>query len=290
MTEPNTQFAEVENSPIASVESVKISGNHKTKQSYFDNELRTALACKDLRCLHHELDIAARNLKSTGVFYSADVVLNLLRRTEKGLDVSIGLAVREVKNPEIKAGANTMAGSGNGNSPLSDMGVEIETIVPNLLGLAETYRATYRTNDSNEKVMSMSASFPSVSFPGDNHSLPVNILARRFHEDRTLTNSVHTKCDSFSISTSSKNLMHRFTAEAVIRDDIVSNGSLLSADSNAKEVLSIPGHVKDASPNTMAAIGTSMKTSLMYTYTNDSRNSASNSTSGSLLELQLEVQ
>ena len=176
----------------------------------------------------------------------------------------------------------------NVNSTLSSsstadgLGFEVQGVQPNLFGFAESYRCSLRTDNWGEKDLNVGVSLPSTT----KHLLPVSLNTRLYQEDRTNVNSTRTKCMSVSLSTMSKDLRHKFVTEYSARDETVADASL---DRSSTSGVSLHGRVKDASCDILSALAPSTKSSLQYSYTNDTRNFGPSPTRGNLIEAIAEV-
>ena len=169
---------------------------------------------------------------------------------------------------------NTSVNSANSSG--DNVGCEVQGVMPNLVGLAERYSCAIRTDNWGEKDLHAGISIPSIT----QHQLPVNLSARMFQDDRTNVNSTRTKCMSFSLGVMSKNLRHKLTTDFSVRDEAVTAGT---------STVPVAVQVKDASKEVMSLVTPSSKSSLMYTYTNDSRNNGPSPTRGNLVETVVEV-
>lgn len=183
-------------------------------------------------------------------------IIECLFGTMRGLQVSVNSSVNS---------SNMSAGAGD------SVGMEVQGVMPNILGYAESYRCAVRTDNWGEKDLHAGVSVPSIT----RHQLPLNINARMFQDDRSNVNSTRTKCMSLSMGIMSKNLKHKLSGEFCARDEAVSEA--LSTATSA-------GLVKDASSDIMAIVSPSTKSSVTYSYTNDTRNNGPSPTRGNLFE------
>lgn len=156
------------------------------------------------------------------------------------------------------------------------VGCEVQGVMPNILGLAESYRCAVRTDNWGEKDLQAGVSIPSIT----RHQLPVSLNARMFQDDRSNVNSTRTKNMSLSLAVLSKNLKHKVVTEFSVRDEDVTPGETSGP---------VCGLVKDASSEVMSLVKPSSKASVAYSYTNDTRNSGPNPTRGNLFEAVVEV-
>lgn len=172
---------------------------------------------------------------------------------------------------------NTSVNSSNSSVGSGDsVGCEVQGVMPNLVGLAESYRCAVRTDNWGEKDLHAGISIPSIT----SHQLPVSLNARMFQDDRSNVNSSRTKCISFSLGVMSKNLRHKLTTDFSVRDEAVTTGV---------STVPVVGQVKDASKEVMSLVAPSSKSSIMYSYTNDTRNNGPSPTRGNLVETVVEV-
>jgi outer membrane protein assembly factor BamA len=151
-----------------------------------------------------------------------------------------------------------------------------------MLGLAETYKLSMRTNDRGDKDMQFNVSFPSLS----SQRMPLHFCVKSFVEDKHGLSSFKTNYRSVSAGTSSSDGSHRVNLEFSARDENI--GVAPTSPSLAGAVM-VAGSGKLASHDVSNSIVPSTKTSLSYVFTQDSRNSVSNPTSGGYLEFQSEV-
>lgn len=171
------------------------------------------------------------------------------------------------------------------------MAGEIQAVVPNLLGFAETYKLSVRTNDRGDKDMQFNVMFPSLT----SRRMPVHVGAKTFSEDKHGLSSFKTDFKNFTIGTGSTDGSHRWNFEFAVRDELLHAGTPsssrpeLSSTASGGTPVIVAGSGKLASHDVANSVVPSTKASVSYVFSRDSRNSPSNPTSGAYLEFSSEV-
>jgi len=91
----------IKNLPVK-VESVKITGIERTRESFIKTELEDAVASTNMRDLNHKLNVAAMKLKSLGVFDAVDIQLNTESTVNGFYVANVGVTIREKIVPTMK--------------------------------------------------------------------------------------------------------------------------------------------------------------------------------------------
>ncbi|DBA03275.1 TPA: hypothetical protein N0F65_011634 [Lagenidium giganteum] len=248
--------------PPMRIRKVILKGNKRTKPEVFENELQDAYAADRIGYIATELEAAAGELKSLGIFDSIDITLD---KAEGGArdELDVTIAVQEKGWRKLHVGATT---DGKEDS------AETSCTLLNAFGHAETvtFAATYSLTGSNAE----RAVYQKPRFLGLPFYLNATV-ANELHNHQKFS-SYNEKIRGGSIAISDYQGMHELSLNFGWRDII------------PRRDPKVPTAYR-ASPSILAEALPSTKTSLKYVYKDDSRNNLVAPTSGGLFEYSTEV-
>ncbi len=226
------------------VSGVVISGNDRTKLSFFDAELSGAInSAQNLQELHINLLKTTDRLLQKNLFDVVDTNIDIHSLSGNKYTATVKLNVKEKGVPFLKAQSYVKTGNS------TDVGFELEGALRSPTGHGEVFRVNSLTSPGGMQEYSTSLSVPNVS----NDLGTLDITARSGLENQSYFTSFKQSTNAVTVDYTSRNNLHRLTAEYALRDEIPNQSSSATA--------------RSASISTLAAATSSIKTSMKYAYT-----------------------
>ena len=272
----------IEDSEIK-VTKITVAGNDRTALSFFDSELEEIkadnLSIKDMAKL---MSKKTEKLLSMDMFEAVDTNLEIATGINGKYTGELKLNVKEKGIPFLKVATYLKAGTG------SEVGFEIQSALRNPVGYGETFKVTSITTQTGAKEFFSTLSVPNVG----PQKLDMNVSLRSSTENMSFFTAYQQQTDAFGVEFTSRDKKHQLVGEYALRDEIpLSNSLKLQSKEAEKPTWSLfDFKTLSASAVTTNTAMASVKTSLKYLCTMlDSRDSASNPSSGSFLQGSVEV-
>lgn len=128
-----------------------IQGNERTKNYYFESELKTVLNQKlPLEKLKIELNTITNRLENTGMFESVNInlVINKFESSTSYFDADVVISVREKGIPFLKVESYVKSHAAGSSAPGSEVGAEIQGCLRNPLGFGDMHRISVARNST----------------------------------------------------------------------------------------------------------------------------------------------
>ena len=190
---------------LVNINKIEITGNNRTKPVYFENELKNILLLNNskdnkdkdkltLYLLHLELQKSISRLKEQGIFDSVNMNIDIKDIHKDNLSQKhtynsiININIKEKSIPFLKL--ETYIKSHLSSTSSSEVGMEVQGAIRNILGLGDIYKFTIGTNPyGNNKDYLLSMSIPHIF----NHILlsPINRYRYRTQLETSLKSSMH---------------------------------------------------------------------------------------------------
>jgi hypothetical protein len=89
---------------------IKVKGNERTKETYFQNEFSESAHCRNINELHQHLSAVTQQLQQSGLFEGVETNININSSANKKditsklpeYDITINVLVKEVGIPQLK--------------------------------------------------------------------------------------------------------------------------------------------------------------------------------------------
>ena len=294
---------------LVNINKIEITGNNRTKPIYFENELKNILLLNNskdnkdkdkltLYLLHLELQKSISRLKEQGIFDSVNMNIDIKdihkdNITQKHTYNSIiNINIKEKSIPFLKL--ETYIKSHLSSTSSSEVGMEVQGAIRNILGLGDIYKFTIGTNPyGNNKDYLLSMSIPHIF----NHILlsPINRYQYRTQLETSLKSSMHdmtyflgykSHINSFNIDYTLYHdniLLNKYHPKHHITFELASRDEIPVTYQGRSSLYFTNAHI-------LSTCTPSTKVATKYTYTiTDTRDSIYNPTSGSYLQSSIEV-
>lgn len=258
------------------VTKITVAGNDRTTLSFFSSELDGIKAeGMTLGELAKTMSKKTEKLLSMDMFDAVDTNLELGTDIHGKLTGELKLNVKEKGIPVLKVATYLKAGNG------SEVGFELQGALRNPVGYGETFRVNSITTQTGAKEYLSVLAIPNVG----PQKLNLNVSMKSSTENMSYFTAYQQQTDSFGVELNTQDRKHQLVGEYALRDEIPLGSNL------AKPTWSLFdfGGITASAVTTNTAMA-SVKTSLKYLCTLlDSRDNASNPSTGSFLQGTVEV-
>lgn len=261
------------------VKGIEVSGNNRTRLGYFAAELAPPInESKTLKELYANLYKATDRMLARNIFDNVDTNVEIDSLSKDRYTATIKVDVQEKGVPFMKMSSYVSQGRS------SDVGFELQGALRNPFGNGEILKLASVTSQGGLREHSLSLNWPNVG-PALG---TLDISAKSGQENQSYFTSYKQDTNSLQVEYSSRDGRQRVSAEYSLRDEIPLMDSFAAGTSNL--VVKERPLEKVASLPTLAAVASSVKTSLKYDLTLlDTRDSRASPSTGQYLQGALEV-
>ena len=251
------------------VKKVSISGNNRTKLSFFDNEISDTLNVSSIDQLRSSLDRLHGNLMSKGLFDTVDINVDEIKKNNdsNSIPIEINVKVTEKGIPFLKMESFVRQHNGSNN-----VGCEIQGALRSPLGYGESLRVSIGQSSTGSKDTLIVADIPNVT----DYHLNTQVTIQSKEENNSYFLSFKQKIHSIVTDFEAKNKAHKVVCELAVRDEIPLPNTKFA-------------HAKDISVELMRSLISSTKISTKYVYTYDDRDNGASPSTGNYLQSTTEL-